>query len=118
MKMAASASKRLNVRLSAAEHEALVQKAKASGLSVSDFVRSRCFKEDDRPRIVVDTQMLKRLYSDQRRIGGLLNQLLRHANFRRQDFSELADQAQSVVGQLEKTTQEINQFIVDVYTSI
>lgn len=110
-------SKRLNVRLSVAEYEALQLSAKVSGLNVSEFVRSRCLKEDDRPRIVVDMQVLKRLYSDQRRIGGLLNQLLRHANTRHQDFSELADQVQETLNQLRETNQLITNFITDAYVS-
>lgn len=116
--MSEALSKRLNVRLASAEHEALAQRAKASDLSISDYVRFCCLKENDRPRIIVDMQVLKRLYSDQRRIGGLLNQLLRHANTRHQDFPELADQAQDTLNQFRETNRLITNFITDVYTSL
>mgnify|MGYP003101532916 CR=1 FL=1 len=109
--------KRLNVRLTVSEHEALVSQARACGLSVSDFVRFRCLEDDGRPRIVVDTETLKSIYRDQRRIGGLLNQLLRHANARRQDFPALADQTQQAIEQLAETNGQISKLIADARTS-
>lgn len=110
--------KRLNIRLTAEDHEVLVEQAGAYGVTVSDYVRCRCLEDDGRPRIVVDGATLKALYRDQRRIGGLLNQLLRHANTRRQDFPELATQAQQMLGELEKTTEQISELIANVRASI
>lgn len=109
--------KRLNVRLSDAEYEALVERAKTSGLTISHFVRRRCLGKDDRPRIVVDVDILKALYRDQKRIGGLLNQLLRHANTRPQDFPLLVEQAQKTLAQLYGTSEEISELIADARAS-
>lgn len=109
---------RINVRLSQADRKAIASAAKACGVSMSDFVRYRCLEDDDRPRIVVDTETLKSLYRDQRRIGGLLNQLLRHANTRRQDLPGLAEQTSQALEQLGRTTEQISKLIEDARASI
>lgn len=111
--MTGSPTRRLNVRMSQSDYEALARAAGASGLTISDLVRFRCLEDDGRPRIVVDAETLKRLYANERRIGGLLNQLLRHANARHQDFPELAGQAQSVLAQLEETSKELSELIAE-----
>ena len=109
---------RINVRLSQSDRKAIASAAKACGVSMSDFVRYRCLEDDDRPRIVVDTETLKSLYRDQRRIGGLLNQLLRHANTRRQDLPDLAEQTSQALEQLGQTTEQISKLIEDARASI
>lgn len=115
--MCASNEARLNVRLTPGEHEALADKARALGLTVSDYVRIRCLADDGRPRITVDVETLKALYTDQRRIGGLLNQLTRHANTQPQDLPLLSGQLQAMLEQLAKTNAEISMLIADARTS-
>lgn len=115
--MASSCTRRLNVRMSNSDYEALARMAKASGLTISDFVRFRCLEDDGRPRIVVDANTLRALYSNERRIGGLLNQLLRHANSRHQDFPELAAQAHAALAQLEESTKQVSELIAEARTS-
>ena len=106
--MASRHTRRLNVRMSQSDYEALARAAGASGLTISDFVRFRCLEDDGRPRIVVDAE---------RRIGGLLNQLLRHANTRHQDFPQLATQAQAVLTQLEESSRQVSELIAEARTS-
>ena len=110
--------RRLNVRMSQPDYEALARAAGASGLTISDFVRFRCLEDDGRPRIIVDAETLRALYSNERRIGGLLNQLLRHANTRHQDFPQLAAQAQAALAQLEKSTRQVSELIAEARTSV
>lgn len=105
------------MRLTAEEHKALAEQARAAGLSMSDLVRFRLFEDDGRPRVIVDSEALKALYRDQRRLGGLLNQVLRHANTRRQDFPILAAQTQKLLEQLGETTQQISDFLADARKS-
>ena len=112
------AEKRLNIRLSAEEHQALAEQARACGLTVSDYVRFCCLEDDGRPRIVVDDETLKSLYRDQRRIGGLLNQLLKHANTRHQDFPGLVEQAQHLMCQLGETNKQVSALIDEARKSI
>lgn len=109
--------RRLNVRMSQPDYEALAHAAGASGLTISDFVRFRCLEDDGRPRIVVDAEALRALYSNERRIGGLLNQLLRHANTRHQDFPQLAAQAQAALAQLEESTRQVSELIAEARAS-
>ena len=113
-----NATKRRNSRLTAEDHRALADMAGACGLTISDYVRCRCLEDDGRPRIVVDSETLKALYRDQRRIGGLLNQLLRHANTRHQDFPGLAAQTQQALEELGSTTQQISELIADARASV
>lgn len=113
-----NATKRLNIRLTEEEHRALAELDGACGLTISDYVRCRCLEDDGRPRIVVDDETLKALYRDQRRIGGLLNQLLRHANTRHQDFPELTAQTQQALEELGNTTQQISELIKDARASV
>ncbi len=115
--MTGNCTRRLNVRMTQSDYKALARAAGASGLTISDFVRFRCLEDDDRPRIVVDAGMLKALYANERRIGGLLNQLLRHANTRHQDFPELARQAQTVLAQLEESTRQVSELIAEARAS-
>jgi uncharacterized protein (DUF1778 family) len=112
-----NADKRINVRLTVEEHEALAIKAGALGLTISDYVRIRCLADDARPHITVDAETLKALYTDQRRIGGLLNQLLRHINSQPQDLPLLAAQLQLTLEQLSETGAETAKLIVDARTS-
>ena len=115
--MTSSCTRRLNVRMQQSDYEALARAAGASGLTISDFVRFRCLEDDGRPRIVIDAETLKALYANERRIGGLLNQLLRHANARHQDFPELAGQAQAVLVQLEESSKQISRLIAEARIS-
>lgn len=115
--MTSKHAKRLNVRMSQSDYEALARAAEASGLTISDFVRFRCLEDDGRPRIVVGAEALRAPYSNERRIGGLLNQLLRHANTRHQDFPQLAAQAQAALAQLEESTRQVSELIAEARSS-
>ncbi len=115
--MASSQMRRLNVRMPQSDYEALAASAGAAGLTISDFVRLRCLEDDGRPRIVVDAGTLKAIYANERRIGGLLNQLLRHANARRQDFPELAGQAQAALEQLQESSRQVSKLIAEARAS-
>ena len=44
--MTSKHTKRLNVRMSQPDYEALARAAGASGLTISDFVRFRCLEDD------------------------------------------------------------------------
>lgn len=105
---------RLNVRLTARECKQLANRAAECKLSVSAYVRHRCLNDYEGPSIVVDPQVLHDLYRDQRRIGGLLNQLLRHANSRHQDFPELVEQAQTALTELSVSNTAIVDFIAAI----
>lgn len=112
-----NANKRINVRVTPAEHKALAAKAGAAGLTLSDYVRTRCLADDDRPRIVIDVETIKALYHNQRRISGLLNQLMRHVNTQPQDLPLLAAQLQLALEQLAKTSAETSKLIADARAS-
>ena len=75
------ASKRLNVRVTQAEHAAIAAKADKADMTISEFVRKRALRDPQGSRpIEVDTAELKRLYRDLRHAGGNLNQVCKWLN--------------------------------------
>ncbi len=109
---------RLNLRVSVNERTAIHQLASENGLSTSEYIRKCILQNNDRPVIQTDVNTLKELYANQRRIGGLLNQLLKHANSRRQDFPSLVPQVQKTLDELSATSEQINEFIQLVKRSL
>lgn len=74
-------SKRLNIRVSKAEHVAIAAKAFKAQTTISEFVRKRALRDERGPRpIEVDMGELKKIYRDLRHAGGNLNQLCRWLN--------------------------------------
>lgn len=69
-------TERIHVRITPEEHKALAAMAGAEGLSISDYVRRRSLIEETRPKLVVNEEMLKQIYSNHRRAAGLLNQAM------------------------------------------
>lgn len=106
-------TKRLNIRLTEEEHATLAAYARACGLSITDYVKVRCLEDDGRPRIVTDVEALRKTYSSLRKIGGLLNQLMQHANRRRQDFPSLVGEAEKATIQIRRTCSDVSNLIED-----
>lgn len=71
---------RINVRLSAAERDALRRRAELAGVTVSEYVRRRALSDDDRTVVYVDESELKKLFVQLRRVGSNLNQCARELN--------------------------------------
>ncbi len=71
---------RINVRLSAAERDALRRRAELAGVTVSEYVRRRALSDGDRAVVYVDESELKKLFVQLRRVGSNLNQCARELN--------------------------------------
>lgn len=71
---------RINVRLSAAERDALRRRAELAGVTVSEYVRRRALSDGDRTVVYVDESELKKLFVQLRRVGSNLNQCARELN--------------------------------------
>lgn len=71
---------RINVRLSAAERDALRRRAELAGVTVSEYVRRRALSDSDRAVVYVDESELKKLFVQLRRVGSNLNQCARELN--------------------------------------
>ena len=72
----------------------------------------------DRPIINTDVEALKSLLSDEKRIGGLLNQALKHANMNPSQFSRLATQIEGLLNEMHELNNKISDFITEVKQSI
>lgn len=70
----------INLRLSESEAEAIRNRAQASGLSLSAYMR-RCALSGA-PSLVLDTRELKPFYTELRRCGNNVNQIARALNAR------------------------------------
>lgn len=106
----------LGVRLSRAEHHAISQRAKAAGLSISEYVRIRCAADRTGPTIVTDVEALRKIHVDLRRIGGNLNQVARELNthHRPNDVENSLRMALSAVAQ---SSEDVSAFISDARRS-
>ena len=72
----------------------------------------------DRPIINTDVEALKSLLSDEKRLGGLLNQALKHANMNPSQFGLLAGQIENLLTEMHTLNNRIAEFITDVKKSI
>lgn len=71
----------INLRLSESEAKAIRNRAQASGLSLSAYMR-RCALSGNAPSPVLDARELKPLYTELRRCGNNVNQIARALNAR------------------------------------
>lgn len=71
---------RVYVRVSSEERAAIERRARAAGLSKSEYMRRRSLVDGDRPIIRADSEALRLLYRDLRLVGSNLNQLAREVN--------------------------------------
>ncbi len=71
---------RIYVRVTGGERAAIERRARAAGLSKSEYMRRRSLVDSDRPVIHTDPEALKLLYRDLRLVGSNLNQLAREVN--------------------------------------
>lgn len=71
----------INLRLSESEAKAIRNRAQASGLSLSAYMR-RCALSGNAPSPVLDARDLKPLYTELRRCGNNVNQIAHALNSR------------------------------------
>lgn len=111
-------TRRLQVRVSPEEHAEISRRAASAGLGLSEYARRCCLRDGGRPRVETDVELLRRIYAGQRHIGGNLNQAMRLADARRQDFPRLVGQLERLLVQVSESTEEISQFIQDAQASL
>lgn len=71
----------INLRLSESEAKSIRNRAQASGLGLSAYIR-RCALSGNAPSPVLDARDLKPLYTELRRCGNNVNQIARALNAR------------------------------------
>lgn len=70
----------LGIRLSQAEHQAIMARARAAGMGMSEYVRARCTSDRKGPAVIVDSGALREANRELRYIGNNLNQLTKEAH--------------------------------------
>ena len=109
---------KISVRMSEAERARLQKRVQRSGLGISEYSRRKLFKDENRPIINTDIEALRALLSDEKRIGGLLNQALKHANTNPVQFGFLANEIENLLNEMHELNAKIASFIDDVKDSI
>lgn len=109
---------KISVRLTNTERARLLRRAQRSGLGISEYSRRKLFLKADRPIINTDVEALRSLLSDEKRIGGLLNQALKHANMNPAQFGLLAGRIEELLGEMHELNNKIADFINEVKKSI
>lgn len=115
--MGARRTARINVRIARSEHDAIERRARASGLSFSEYVRRSALSDFDRPVIRTDPEELRKVYVNLRRSGNLLNQCARELNtHHRPDRieAELSEAFHAVA----RASADVSDFIADARKSV
>lgn len=107
----------LGVRLTRKQHRDIKDRAKAAGLTVSDYVRIRCTTDPDGPVIRTDAEALRRVHANLRRAGSNLNQVARELNARHRP-NEVEDDLRKTLNIVAKASEDVSNFIADARRSI
>lgn len=70
----------VNVRVSERELAAIRRRARAAGMTASEYVRRRALDDADRPVVEADVGLLRAMYADLRKCGSNLNQCAKALN--------------------------------------
>ena len=107
--------KRLNIRVSEAEHAAISAKAAEAQTTISEYVRKRALRDEQGPRpIEVDVGELQKIYRDLRHAGGNLNQLCRWLNSRRSTAESMENEMKSALEATRCASSQVAEFIAEV----
>lgn len=113
----AGSDARLGIRLSWAEHRAIAQRAKAAGLTMSEYVRTCCTTDRTGPVITTDAEELRKIHVDLRKIGGSLNQVARELNTRHRP-DDIEDSLHTALSAVAQASQDVSIFISDARRSV
>ncbi len=109
---------KISIRLTDNERARLLRRAQRSGLGISEYSRRKLFLKADRPIINTDVEALKSLLSNEKRVGGLLNQALKHANMNPAQFGLLAGRIEELLNEMHELNNKIADFINEVKKSV
>lgn len=102
----------LTLRISKEDLKAIQQHAHEVNVSVSEFVRSRCARDESLPSIVVDRQMLSDLLIALKREGNNLNQLTRYVHSKGMN-PEIISALKESLSAVSKSAETLSQFLID-----
>lgn len=107
--------KRLNIRVSEAEHAAISTKATEAQMTISEYVRKRALRDERGPQpIEVDVGELQKTYRDLRHAGGNLNQVCRWLNSHRSTAANMENEIKSALEATRCASSQIAEFIAEV----
>lgn len=109
---------RIYIRVTSDERAAIEGRASRVGLSVSEYLRRRALRDEDRPVIVVDVEVLQKMYRDLRHAGGNLNQLCRWMHRNISDSAEIERFAREAIVNLSRASTAVADFIEEARDSI
>lgn len=115
--MGVQMTSRVNIRVSPAEHDAITRRARAAGLSFSEYIRRSALSDSDRPVIRTNAEELRNVYVGLRKAGGLLNQCARELNTRHRP-DQLEAELQAAFRAVAQAATDVSEFIADARRSV
>ena len=109
---------RIYIRATPDERAAIGRRASQVGLSVSEYLRRRALRDEDRPVIVVDVEALQKMYRDFRHAGGNLNQLCKWMHLNISDPIEIERLARAAIVDLSRASTAVADFIEEARDSV
>ena len=108
-----SKEKRITIRVTDALYETLLNDAKASNLSLAEYVRSlvRQRRVTVKPEIVYNNPRILKALGDIGKIGSNLHQIAHHLNAGGTFSATLYDQLQDLMAQLYRMRMEIEEMV-------
>jgi len=114
--MTSGKEKRIDVRVSEAEREALKARARAAGVSVAEYIRQLAHLGGELPKRVVDMKLFQEIYTELRKQGGNLNQVARNLNQGLLPSEDVQHRIGVALEKNEKATAEIARLLVEART--
>lgn len=102
----------LTLRISEPDLKAIQQHAHNANLCVSEFVRSRCVRDESLPTIIVDRKLLSELLIALKREGNNLNQLTRYIHSKGMN-PEVIYALKESLSAVSKGAETVSNFLID-----
>lgn len=115
--MGAEKTSRINIRVSQSEHDAVTRRARAAGLSYSEYIRRAVLSDGSRPIIRTDPEGLRKVYVDLKRAGNLLNQCARELNTYHQPDA-VEERLKTALVAVANASSAVSKFIADARKSV
>ena len=111
--MADGKEKRIDIRMTETEREALKTRARAAGVTVADYIRKLAWIGGELPKGEVDMELFKKIYTELRKQGGNLNQIAKNLNQGLQPDSDVLRRIGAALEKNEKATDEIALLLIE-----
>jgi hypothetical protein len=111
--MTTTRNKTLKIRLTSPESTTLKARARAAGLTRSEYIRRVAIKGRKLQPVSIDADSLRQIYAELRRQGGNINQIARELNTHHQLDSSVSRHIDSTLAQQERAALLLAELLSD-----